>query len=199
MPKVISCKDAGVDCDFVARGETEEELFRNALEHGRTFHGMKEIPKDLQEKMGSSSGRKKRRRRGPDNKIPPIFEGPGFCPGPSLRIESGCVDPGSGNSSGFPRQRYPREPPFHPENAGCLRGVCSPYASSPKDSPDSQYYPLRAAPKMPGRCKSPGLTANRVRRRPTSSARRWVTNQGGLGKREKRPFVRQRGKGSKGA
>jgi len=51
MPKVISCKDAGVDCDFVARGETEEELFRNALEHGRKFHGMKEIPKDLQEKM----------------------------------------------------------------------------------------------------------------------------------------------------
>jgi predicted small metal-binding protein len=51
MAKVISCKDAGVDCDFVARGETEEELFRNALEHGRTYHGMTEIPKDLQEKM----------------------------------------------------------------------------------------------------------------------------------------------------
>lgn len=51
MSKVISCRDVGVDCDFVARGETEEELFRNALEHGRTFHGMKEIPKDLQAKM----------------------------------------------------------------------------------------------------------------------------------------------------
>jgi len=52
---------------------------------------------------------------------------------------------------------------------------------------------------MPGRCENPGSIAKRVRRRPTSSARRWVTNQGGLGKREKRPFVRQRGKGSKGA
>jgi predicted small metal-binding protein len=51
MPKVIRCRDAGVDCDFVVRGETEEELFRNALEHGRAFHGMKEIPNDLQEKM----------------------------------------------------------------------------------------------------------------------------------------------------
>jgi predicted small metal-binding protein len=51
MTKVIHCRDAGVDCDFVARGETEEELFRNALEHGRTSHGMTEIPKDLQEKM----------------------------------------------------------------------------------------------------------------------------------------------------
>ena len=39
--------------ETVDRGETEEELFRNALEHGRTFHGMKEIPKDLQEKMRS--------------------------------------------------------------------------------------------------------------------------------------------------
>ena len=27
------------------------ELFRNAFEHGKKFHGMKEIPKDLQEKM----------------------------------------------------------------------------------------------------------------------------------------------------
>jgi predicted small metal-binding protein len=40
-----------VDCDFVVRGETEEELFRNALEHGKAFHGMTEITKDLQEKM----------------------------------------------------------------------------------------------------------------------------------------------------
>jgi len=51
MPKIIRCRDAGVDCDFVVRGETEEELFRNALEHGRAFHGMKEIPNDLREKM----------------------------------------------------------------------------------------------------------------------------------------------------
>jgi len=51
MTKTIRCKDAGVDCDFVVRGETEEELFRNALEHGRTFHGMTEIPPDLQDKM----------------------------------------------------------------------------------------------------------------------------------------------------
>lgn len=51
MPKVIHCRDAGVDCDFVVRGETEEELFRNALEHGRREHGMAEIPEDLKAKM----------------------------------------------------------------------------------------------------------------------------------------------------
>ncbi len=51
MTKTIYCRDAGVDCDFVARGETEEELFRVALEHGKAAHGMTEIPKDLKEKM----------------------------------------------------------------------------------------------------------------------------------------------------
>lgn len=51
MAKTIHCRDAGVDCDFVVRGETEEELFRNALEHGRKEHGMTEIPDDLKAKM----------------------------------------------------------------------------------------------------------------------------------------------------
>ncbi|WP_414645033.1 DUF1059 domain-containing protein [Candidatus Deferrimicrobium sp.] len=54
MTKTLGFRDtgvAGVDCDFVALGETEEELFRNALEHGRTFHGMEDIPKHLQERM----------------------------------------------------------------------------------------------------------------------------------------------------
>lgn len=51
MAKVIYCRDAGVDCDFVVRGETEEELFRKALEHGKAEHGMKEIPEDLKVKM----------------------------------------------------------------------------------------------------------------------------------------------------
>jgi predicted small metal-binding protein len=51
MAKVIHCRDAGVDCDFVVRGETEEDLFRKALEHGRSEHGMTEIPEDLKAKM----------------------------------------------------------------------------------------------------------------------------------------------------
>ena len=49
--KVIHCRDAGVDCDFVARGETEEELFRKALEHGRKAHGMTELSPELTAKM----------------------------------------------------------------------------------------------------------------------------------------------------
>ena len=35
MSKVIRCRDAGVDCNFIARGETEEELFRKASNMGK--------------------------------------------------------------------------------------------------------------------------------------------------------------------
>ncbi|MBI5419757.1 MAG: DUF1059 domain-containing protein [Deltaproteobacteria bacterium] len=51
MAKFIVCRDAGVDCDFVVRGETEEELFAKALEHGKEFHGMTEISEELAQKM----------------------------------------------------------------------------------------------------------------------------------------------------
>jgi predicted small metal-binding protein len=51
MSKVLSCRDVGVDCDFIARGETEEEIFRLCAEHGRKAHNMKSIPEDLRTKM----------------------------------------------------------------------------------------------------------------------------------------------------
>lgn len=44
MAKVLYCRDMGADCDFVARGETEEELFKNAAEHGAAVHGMASLP-----------------------------------------------------------------------------------------------------------------------------------------------------------
>ena len=46
----LSCRDVGVDCDFVARGKTEEEIFAKAAEHGKKAHNMKEIPPELLEK-----------------------------------------------------------------------------------------------------------------------------------------------------
>lgn len=51
MAKVITCRDVGVDCDFVARGETEDEVLRLCAEHGRKAHGMTEIPKELVQKV----------------------------------------------------------------------------------------------------------------------------------------------------
>ena len=32
--KTLSCRDAGCDCDYVAKGETEEEVIRDAAQHG---------------------------------------------------------------------------------------------------------------------------------------------------------------------
>jgi predicted small metal-binding protein len=51
MAKVVSCKDVGVDCDFVMRGETTEDILQQATEHARTVHNMTEIPPDVAEKL----------------------------------------------------------------------------------------------------------------------------------------------------
>jgi predicted small metal-binding protein len=37
--KTFACKDLGMDCDFVAKGETVEEVSRKAMEHGQKVHG----------------------------------------------------------------------------------------------------------------------------------------------------------------
>ena len=39
MPLMLACRDAGVDCDFVARGATADEVMRGAVEHARAVHG----------------------------------------------------------------------------------------------------------------------------------------------------------------
>ncbi|MDW0287316.1 MAG: DUF1059 domain-containing protein [Nitrososphaeraceae archaeon] len=40
----LSCRDTGakvIECDYVARGMTEEELWKNGTEHIVKVHGMK--------------------------------------------------------------------------------------------------------------------------------------------------------------
>ena len=37
--KTLSCRDAGCDCDYVAKGETEEDVLRDAAQHGMKEHG----------------------------------------------------------------------------------------------------------------------------------------------------------------
>src|SRR2546426_12706629 len=51
MSKVVTCRDVGVDCDFVARVETEQDVLEQCAEHGRKEHGMNELPADLAEKV----------------------------------------------------------------------------------------------------------------------------------------------------
>ena len=50
MSKVLSCRDVGVDCDFVARGATTEEVMAKASEHAGKDHGFTEIPPELADK-----------------------------------------------------------------------------------------------------------------------------------------------------
>lgn len=38
--KSLSCRDMGMDCDFVASGATEDEVMQQAVEHGKQAHGM---------------------------------------------------------------------------------------------------------------------------------------------------------------
>jgi len=51
MAKMVSCRDAGVDCDFVAKGETEQDVLQQCAEHARTAHNMSEIPAEIVEKV----------------------------------------------------------------------------------------------------------------------------------------------------
>ena len=46
----MSCRDVGPDCDFVARGESDEEVMGQVAEHARAAHGMEEVPPELAEK-----------------------------------------------------------------------------------------------------------------------------------------------------
>lgn len=49
--KVIRCRDVGVDCDFVARGRTVEDVLAQCAAHAKSDHGMDAIPLELQEKV----------------------------------------------------------------------------------------------------------------------------------------------------
>jgi predicted small metal-binding protein len=49
----VNCREVGFDCDYVVKGETEEELMKNARQHARD-HGYKEedvLTPELQEKI----------------------------------------------------------------------------------------------------------------------------------------------------
>lgn len=53
MAKVLHCKDVGMDCDFVARAETEQEILQQAAAHAQTTHGMHDIPPEVVAKVRS--------------------------------------------------------------------------------------------------------------------------------------------------
>ena len=39
MGYALACKDAGITCPYVSKGETEEETLQNGLKHVKEAHG----------------------------------------------------------------------------------------------------------------------------------------------------------------
>jgi predicted small metal-binding protein len=52
----VSCREVGLDCDYVAKGETEEEIMKDAGQHAVRDHGYKEeeiMTPEMKEKIRS--------------------------------------------------------------------------------------------------------------------------------------------------
>jgi predicted small metal-binding protein len=47
----LSCREAGADCDFLVRAETENEVMSLASEHACRVHNMCEITPEFKSKM----------------------------------------------------------------------------------------------------------------------------------------------------
>lgn len=54
MPKVMRCNDVVGNCDFEARGETEQDILQQAGEHARTAHQVNEVTPELADKVRSA-------------------------------------------------------------------------------------------------------------------------------------------------
>ena len=51
MAKMLSCREVDMDCDFAARGDTEEEIMTQAANHACRDHGFEAIPPEVIEKV----------------------------------------------------------------------------------------------------------------------------------------------------
>jgi predicted small metal-binding protein len=54
MAKELRCRDVGMDCDFQARGESEEDVLRQAATHASTVHNITDMPPELAAKVRSA-------------------------------------------------------------------------------------------------------------------------------------------------
>ncbi len=47
MSKMLRCSDIVPGCNYVARGDTREEVFTRASEHVRLKHQLREVPPEI--------------------------------------------------------------------------------------------------------------------------------------------------------
>ncbi len=51
MAKELRCRDLGMNCEFEAKGDTEEDVLRQASAHARSAHQIAEMPPELAAKV----------------------------------------------------------------------------------------------------------------------------------------------------
>jgi predicted small metal-binding protein len=51
MTTVIRCKDVGFDCPGVIRAPNDQEALKQAADHARTAHGVKELTPEIVSKV----------------------------------------------------------------------------------------------------------------------------------------------------
>lgn len=51
MAKELRCADVGMDCDFVTKAESQEELMSKVVQHAAEVHGITEITPELAQKV----------------------------------------------------------------------------------------------------------------------------------------------------
>ncbi|MDJ0949946.1 MAG: DUF1059 domain-containing protein [Alphaproteobacteria bacterium] len=51
MTKTLACGDLMPGCDFVAEGESEDEVLAKAAAHAKAAHGIEEVTEDLAAKV----------------------------------------------------------------------------------------------------------------------------------------------------
>jgi predicted small metal-binding protein len=53
--KTINCREAGFECDYIVKGQSEEEVMKNGADHVTREHGMKpdDITPQFKEKVRS--------------------------------------------------------------------------------------------------------------------------------------------------
>jgi len=54
MSKVLKCREVGMDCDFEAHGETEQQVMQKAAEHAKDIHKISEITPEPATKVKSA-------------------------------------------------------------------------------------------------------------------------------------------------
>ena len=51
MGKALACRDVGVDCDTVLKGENEADILRQAAEHAKGCHHNIQLTPQIQAKL----------------------------------------------------------------------------------------------------------------------------------------------------